>query len=189
MPNAIDVSGRQGDWIDTAAGPFWPADPRPDDIDITVIASALSNLCRFGGHVVAFYSEAQHAVLCARQAPDDLKLEALLDGAAKAYIGSMVRPLKCELLAYRSWDARITRAIGERFNLPFPQSPIIRLIDEQMLVTEAALVHSGATGWWRRPGQPRPFDITIDPWDPERARYEFLDFYRRLLPAEAPAAA
>ena len=179
---------RRGDWIDTAAGPFWPQDPLPGDIDPVIIAQALSHLCRFGGHVNSFYSVAQHSVLCAQQAPDDLKLEALLHDAADAYLGHVVAPLGRNLLTYRDWHARVDRAIGERFRLPWPRSPIVRLINERMLVTEAALIHSGTTGWWAAQHQPRPFEIVIDPWPPERARCEFLDLYRHLAPEKIPAA-
>lgn len=189
MHSDATLKPRSGGWIDTAAGPFHPADPRPEDIDITVIAGALANICRFGGHVSSFYSVAQHSVLCARQAPDELKLEALLHDAAEAYIGDMVTPLKREMITYRAREALIDGVIRERFRLPFPRSPIIKLIDEQMMVTEAALIHTGTSGWWRRDGQPRPFDITIDPWQPQRAGFEFLDFYRRLASIPLPAAA
>jgi hypothetical protein len=63
------TQNRAGDWIQTFSGRrFYPADPRPDDMDIGDVAHALSMVCRFNGHVRFHYSVAQHAVLSAWQA-------------------------------------------------------------------------------------------------------------------------
>jgi hypothetical protein len=65
----------RGDWIQTATGrPFWPIDPRPEDIDIEDIAHALSMLCRFGGHCLRFYSVAEHSVLLSQYVAPEHKL-------------------------------------------------------------------------------------------------------------------
>jgi hypothetical protein len=50
---------RVGGVVCTASGvPFYPLDPRPDEIRIEDIAHALSNMCRWTGHVKEFYCPA-----------------------------------------------------------------------------------------------------------------------------------
>lgn len=52
----MTVAARRGDWMQLASGqPFWPLDPRPEEIHIEDIAAALSKLCRYGGHCKRFY--------------------------------------------------------------------------------------------------------------------------------------
>jgi hypothetical protein len=61
------IEERVGDWIKTFSGiNFYPMDPRPEDIRIEDIAHALSNQCRFSGHVAVFHSVAQHSILVAK---------------------------------------------------------------------------------------------------------------------------
>ena len=133
----------------TATGkPFWPADPRPEDIRIKDIARHLSRICRFNGAlkesmfiepsrtpakaivlgsnytkgveiVVEIYSVAQHSVLVCDHVEDPtLKLPALLHDAAEAYCGDMTKPLKSLHPGRRMIEQRIERAIEERFVLP-----------------------------------------------------------------------
>jgi len=51
-----NTAKRHGNWFQTFTGKaFWILDPRPEEIEIEDIAHALSNICRFGGHVREFY--------------------------------------------------------------------------------------------------------------------------------------
>lgn len=73
-------------------------DPSSWVFDIDEIAQALSNTCRFGGHV-EFYSVAEH---CCRVATllrlqgfsERVQLIGLLHDAIEAYIGDIPRPIK-----------------------------------------------------------------------------------------------
>ena len=61
-----------GNWILTYSGKkFWPMAPRAEDLDIVDIAHALSNNCRYTGHVRKFYSVAQHSVLASQLVPEE----------------------------------------------------------------------------------------------------------------------
>jgi uncharacterized protein len=66
--------------------------------DLDEIAQALSNTCRFGGHV-EFYSVAEHCIRVAHHLEDEgfsahTQLIGLMHDAIEAYIGDIPRPIK-----------------------------------------------------------------------------------------------
>jgi uncharacterized protein len=67
-------------------------DPKPDQICLEDIASALSKVCRFGAQPKRFYSVAQHAVHVSRMVEDggrpDLALAALHHDSHEATLPS-----------------------------------------------------------------------------------------------------
>lgn len=173
----------RGDWIHTFTGRFFPLDPHESEIDIETIAHALSNLCRFGGHVNRFYSVAQHSVLCSRMAPDEYKLEALLHDASEAYLVDMPSPIKAMLPDYKAMEHNIEKVIAAKFNLPSPLSPIVKIIDRRMLITEAAELLNDINGTWWTDGRAVPYDITelqIIPWSAKESYHNFISTYREL---------
>lgn len=92
--------------------------PTEDMIDIRDIAAALSKICRFGGHSKHFYSVAQHCVMVAAMAPENIKCEALLHDASEAYLGDVIKPLKVILGAsYRNMETVFEGIISQKFGL------------------------------------------------------------------------
>src|SRR5271165_7548492 len=92
-PGSAD--NRKGDWIQTYTGRvMYPLDPRPEEINIIDIAHALSNLCRFTGHVRTFYSVAEHSVRVSQHCDPKDALWGLLHDASEAYLADMSRPMK-----------------------------------------------------------------------------------------------
>jgi uncharacterized protein len=121
--------------------------PTEDTIEICDIASALSLICRFGGHVSRFYSVAQHSLLVAALAPDDLKQEALMHDASEAYLSDVIKPLK-NLISecYCPVEEEFTWIINQKFGLDFPASAAIKELDLLALELEyEALVKGDAT--------------------------------------------
>lgn len=95
-------------------------DPYPEMFHIEDIATALSRICRFGGHSSAFYSVAQHSVMVAACATNQAKKWALMHDAAEAYIGDIVKPLKVMLEPqYRQIEESFEQVIQSRFVIPF----------------------------------------------------------------------
>lgn len=135
---------RRGNWIQTASGRrFWPLDPRPDEVHLEDIAHALAHLCRFCGHVRAFYSVAQHSVHVSRLVPPDLALHGLLHDAAEAYAGDVTLPLKLGLrgstTAYDAIEDALELAIEARFGLrelSTEERAAIKTADRRALSTE-----------------------------------------------------
>jgi hypothetical protein len=170
------VSGR---WLN-------PLAPDPARIDIGDIAQALANQCRFGGHSRRFYSVAQHSTIVSdicveRGASAAEALVALLHDAGEAYLVDLPHPLKhrSELgPPYRRAEKLLEAAIQARFELGPPPAEM-KAIDRSLLATERATFASTLDSWPELEGF-EPLPIEIDPWDPVRAREEFLARFARL---------
>lgn len=78
------------------------------DVRIEDIAHALSNICRFTGHVKRFYSVSEHSILvgkmCEKMAGCEAGLEGLLHDAAEAYLGDVNTHLKAAISAYNGTE-------------------------------------------------------------------------------------
>lgn len=170
------VSGR---WLD-------PLAPDPTQIEIGDIAQALANQCRFGGHSRRFYSVAQHSTIvsdvCERRGSSAAEaLAALLHDAGEAYLVDLPHPLKhrSELgPPYREAERLVEEAIRVRFDL-VPQPAEMKPIDRSLLATERRTFAATNDRWPELEGF-EPLEIEIDPWEPERARREFLARFERL---------
>jgi len=184
------TSLQPGPYIQTLSGRrVNPFDASPGDIDPADIATALSNLCRFGGHSSAFYSVAQHSAIVADllerdgAAPDEL-MAALLHDAAEAYLGDLPHPIKhrSELGAhFKAAEKELEQVIQRRFELP-DAAGRIKAIDRALLATERRRFSRVAWNWPELEGV-EALDIEIEPWAPERAAREFLERYERIQAA------
>lgn len=176
----------------TASGrPFWPLEPRLEDIAIEDIAHHLSNLCRFTGAVRFFYSVAQHSVAVSLEmAPHILTagdrwrgLYGLLHDASEAYLMDIPRPLKRDdqFSAYRTAEARLQRIIYAAFDLdPDDEPSDLKIVDRRMLRTEQRdLMPPPALAERRDDVEPFALQLTY-PWTPEFARHRFLQRFVQL---------
>lgn len=131
----------RGDWIETASGrKFWPSDPRPDEVHLRDVVVALSNMCRFGGHLSWFYSVSQHSVHVSRLVRRPLALRALFHDAAEAYVVDVPRPIKKNLVGYKELEEGVLHAIESKMGWD-PGSlavmhPEVVVADNIALVTE-----------------------------------------------------
>lgn len=179
-------------------GRFDPLNPDSDSFNIMDIAHALSNQCRFMGHVKTFYSVAQHSVLCSIYAEDvnpevakdlfkdchtgkDLARMMLMHDASEAYIQDIIRPLKSRdpgfEATYKLAEAKIMNQLSTKFNFPWPMCPVGKMIDDRMLFTEKRdLLEPANWGW-----EAEPFEAEIDPWTPALARLYFLRRFHQLF--------
>ena len=187
-------SERKGVWMQTATGrQFWPLDPRAEEVYIEDIAHALSNLCRFNGHVRDFYSVAQHSVLVSQWCPPEYALWGLLHDAAEAYIGDMINPLKHgsgELgQLFERAEEKILFAVAERFGLTeWPRPRAVQDVDRWLLAAEGRDLMRNAewVGAVRKlVVPPLPTVPEIVPRDPGAARYEFLIRFYQLREEQA----
>ena len=133
--------------------------PDPATINLTDIAHALSNICRYGGHCQHFYSVAQHAVFCAERVRRQgggrkQQLAALHHDDAEAYLGDIPRPLKPLLgKAYARLTDRMDDAIVSALELPVSSFDLhdakVKEADNWALFVEARnLLPSQGKHWW-----------------------------------------
>lgn len=87
------------------------------DVDILRIARCLSNICRFNGSTVDFYSVAEHSVLVSNLCTTCPKA-ALLHDTVEAFTGDVITPVK-ELMVpgFKEIEARILINIENKFNV------------------------------------------------------------------------
>lgn len=169
---------RRGDWMQTFTGAqFWPLDPRPEEVRIEDIASALSKLCRYGGQCLRFYSVAEHCVHVANHAPEELKLAALLHDASEAYLCDIIRPIKSHLTNYLEIEAALERVLAQRFGLAWPMSSEVKRLDTAILADERDQAMAPPPVAWSQTTEP-PLGVDLKFWEPPQAEFEFLrSFY------------
>ncbi len=152
-----------------------------DAIEIDDIAQALSNICRFAGHLDDFYSVAQHSVLVSRLVPPELALEALLHDASEAYCQDIPAPLKAMLPDYRDIEASVDSAIRSLFGLPMEHSPEVKSADLVMLATERRdLGIDDGDKWDILDGIAPTDEFAIHPLNPRQARQLFIARFNEL---------
>lgn len=125
-------------FIQTYTGKKFSFTNRSESICIRDIAHALSNICRFNGHCVKFYSVAEHSLHVMDKVHADhgfdkiitrdeklfhfsIMFYALLHDAAEAYIGDITAPLKKHIF--------FTKEVGTRAQIPIVRLEISILID------------------------------------------------------------
>lgn len=95
-------------------------EPTEEMICIEDIAHALSNQCRFGGHLPVFYSVAQHSIIMSDKMHESHKLAALLHDASEAYLLDIPRPIKKGLSNYKEIEDKLMTAIAAKFGFEYP---------------------------------------------------------------------
>lgn len=128
--------------------------PYESDFTIEDIAHGLSNVCRFSGQVMNFYSVAEHCANVSFCVPDEYKFAALLHDASEAFIGDIASPLKALLPDYLIIEKKVEDAISKRFlsksqlYLGGFDAPIIKQADRAMCRFEADNLMPSYSAYW-----------------------------------------
>ena len=154
---------------------FRPLAPTVDDIDIEDIAHALSNICRWTGHVKQFMSVAQHSVLVSQVCKPEDALSGLLHDASEAYLADLASPVKhaASMEAYRKAERKLQTVIYQRFGLPLRMLASVALADKLVLAAEARAL----MGFEWPEGLEIPEGLRIEPLAPSDAKVQFLERY------------
>lgn len=143
-------------------------EPTIDMVCIEDIAHALSNQCRFGGHIPQFYSVAQHSILACKTAPNAHKRAALLHDASEAYLLDIPRPIKNRLANYKEIEDKLMRLLAEIFGFEYPLHKTVKEVDEYLLSLEwNALMLKSST-------------LSIECLSPYDAKKRFLTLFNSL---------
>ena len=109
-------------------------------LTIQSAAVALSNICRFTGHVSRHYSVAQHSIVVALLVPEHLRYQALLHDITEAVLGDVASPLKALLPDYKEIEQAMYRKLAVQFGLPPEEHPLVKAADRRALDIERRLL-------------------------------------------------
>lgn len=169
-------------WIETYSGKYFDfLDPKPNQIDIEDVAHGLSNMCRYTGQCLHYYSVAEHSVLTSTLVPKELALVALLHDASEAYLADIASPVKQYLSQYKIIENKIMLAIANKFDFDWPLPEQVRQADFTMLSTEAYhLIPSRGVTWQWPEDRPYAHNISIQCLEPKKAKHLFLERFKEL---------
>jgi 5'-deoxynucleotidase YfbR-like HD superfamily hydrolase len=165
---------------------------KPEDSDVTIddIASALSNVCRYSGHLPRFYSVAQHLVNTSYIVPPEHAFTALMHDTAEAFTNDLPTPLKWALPIFKELEVKIEGAMSKKFGFEYPYPPSVKEADTVMLILEKLYVKEDTSVWplyekWTPEAVEiyRPL-VDLDSWQPRRAKREFMERFEELTGKE-----
>ena len=158
---------------------------KPEESGVTVddLATALSNVCRFSGHLPRFYSVAQHLVNTSRIVAPEFAFTALMHDTAEAFTNDLPTPLKAALPVFKELETKIEAAMSNKFGFQFPYPPEVKLADTQMLLLEKNYVKED-DNVWEYYGDVE-FEhlrdtVDLDSWQPRRAKREWMERFEEL---------
>lgn len=101
---------------------FEPQNIESKNIYIKDIAHSLARICRFNGHIVGYYSIAQHCIQVSNRLKEqgydeNIQLCGLLHDASEAYLGDIPTPIKKHLSDYSLLEVKYQNVILKKYNL------------------------------------------------------------------------
>jgi len=180
-------------WIETFTGKkFHILNPQPEEICIRDIAHALSNQCRWTGHVRQFYSVAEHSIHVSYLSGETSieRLSGLMHDASEAYLSDLARPVKhCTPIGTSYFDVEnnIMLAIAKKFQFCWPPPPKVKDADNILLYAEKETLMTGLS-WKENEEDWEASPIKVPNWVysrmsffyPEDAEKAFLALYREI---------
>lgn len=174
------------DWMHTSLGlRMYPEAPVHKNIAISDIANGLALICRYGGQgdVYKFYSVAEHSVLLAQYALEDVgsfaAMYVLLHDASEAYLGDLVPAVKNAVgSSYAVLEDAIMNDIMRKYSAHHDFRDYAKTIDRRIVPTEKAALMRHPRPWPSDAADPLP--VEIECWRPAEAKMRFLQMWEEL---------
>ena len=152
-----ESNGGHGTINTRSGGTITPLAADPDDVSLADIAHALSNLTRFTGHGMEFYSVARHAVhvsyeVEARGGGLDAVRWGLLHDATEAYIADVPAPVKRSLPGYTHAEGELAAVVREAFDIDLSRDDEWLVDSADSDVGQDELARHFPEGGFERPG-------------------------------------
>ena len=157
--------------------------PEKNKFTVEDIAEALSNICRFGGHVSNHYSVAQHAVNVSYDIEPEYALDGLLHDGVEAFLCDIPTPLKALLKDYQALEEKHEKELFKRFGLQYPMVDAVKRADKRAFCTEVRDMKPKNAHWDSYCGI-TTYDYKIIPWSHEKAKRKFLERYYEITKKE-----
>ena len=171
----------RGPFVTTYSGArFFVDDCNIADIPMYDIAHALSQNCRFNGHLERFYSVAEHSVIVSALVPEEYALTALLHDVSEAFVPDMPRPFKRYITGFEEYEERIQRSVAEHYGTIYPLPEEVKYIDKNIVRDEAEFFYPKPPSWityYESVVHPGMFDG----WEPDMARQKFMEHFVALM--------
>ncbi len=174
------------DWLHTSLGlRMYPKVPVHENIAISDIANGLALICRYGGQgdVYKFYSVAEHSVLLAQYALEDVgsfaAMHVLLHDASEAYLGDLVPAVKNAVgSSYEALENAIMNAIMDKYCPVHRFRDYAKTLDMRIVPTEKRMLIRHPQPWPSDAVNPLPVEIKC--WGPVEAKKRFLAMWEEL---------
>jgi hypothetical protein len=168
--------------IDRTAFDF--LDPKIEMLDLFAMARALSNQCRFAGHVDRFYSVAEHSVrghdfILEHFGDAEMAHKFLFHDGSEYVLVDIPRPLKRFpgiKDAYYTLEAKVQDLVWKWRNLPPGMTTNLIWVDNLMLSTEREYLRAAPIPelWGDLPEPLPPEKFAGAGWSPDEAFKQFL---------------
>jgi len=156
--------------------------PESSTYTIEDLGHSTANICRFTGHVITFYSVAEHQVRGSLEIDPKYALDFLIHDCGEGLAGDVSTPLKHMIKPlYGPIEERIERDIFKKFGCPFPMHPKVKEMDLIMLATEKRDLMPASGGEWEMLKGVKPLNKIIKPWSPKKAKKMFLERFYQLM--------
>lgn len=172
----------RGPYITTYSGQkFYPDTCEIDHIPIADIAHALSQNCRYNGHLEGFYSVAEHSIIVSHLCHPQQALWGLLHDVTEAFVPDIPRPLKPFIAGFDDFEAKIMEQVCKRWHLAKEMPESVAYIDKHIVGEEAAHMFREPPDWIRFYDRiPRAARMFRN-WGPAAAEHRFLERYSELM--------
>ena len=176
-PLLLSDEWRDSGYILTYTGKrYYPDRPEELDVDIMDIAHALSNVCRYNGHLLDHYSVGHHSLIVSELVPREMALEGLMHDACEAYLPDMPSAVKAVLPEFVEYQERINAHVFKCLGLNYPFGYEINWVDK--VIRQNEMYYLGPEVWNTPP--PTAISYRVEAEIPKITKAKFLARYNEL---------